>query len=80
MCADNVKVLSRFKHLSPMAKRSRALGYLSLALLGVGSNPAGDIVLFCMFCFLPVPHSLAKPNENKRNIMTNAIKHDIHPE
>ena len=49
------------------------VNYLSLAFPGMGSNPSGDIVSFCIFRFFPVPHSSTKPVQNE-------IKHDIHPE
>ena len=47
-----------FQHLSPMTEWSRELDYLSLAVFGVGSNPARHKEVYL--------HSLIHKNGNRR--------------
>ena len=56
-------------HLSRMAERSRALDILSKVVLGVGSNPAGDIYIFILhFRSLRVPHSSVKSEQMNSSV------------
>ena len=72
-CDDTVKVLSIIRHISPVAERSKALDYLSMAVAGVGSNPAEDFDFHFAF-------SLPSRSSQLGEARTNEIKHDIHPE
>ena len=52
-----------------MAKRSRALDYLSLTVTGIGLNPAGDIQFqFFIFCSLTILDSLGKAIQLKSSM------------
>ena len=70
---DSVKDFITFKQITPMTEQSMALDYISLAVTGVGLNPAGDIDYHLAF-------SLNSRSSQLVEASTNEIYHGVHPE